>query len=223
MVSARFLRSKAAPHREYHHSNPLLKNLSQVLMTNLSVERSNFLKGKRTFEKEYLAERGRRKRRRRRRLSGKEVGSVRTAGLKSKEFGQRVGTDFGRMVLGYRSIRSNIWSAGFRSRARPLFQRSAGHEATIDFHRPPCALDGLTVFVYFGNLPPRGLHTAFRPCTFATKDTMTIVSDERSPQTHFRPKEAGILFPKADFLLRLIGEERSTLNLEIFHQFSSIS
>lgn len=65
----------------------------------------------------------------------RKLGTVRTASWKSKEFGQRVVTDFGTMVLGYCSIPSNIWSS-FRSRARPLFQlrQSAGHETTIDFH-----------------------------------------------------------------------------------------
>lgn len=185
-------------------------------MTNLSVERSNFLKGKRTFEKEYLAERGRRKRKRRRRLSGKEVGSVRTAGLKSKEFGQRVGTDFGRMVLGYRSIRSNIWSAGFRSRARPLFQRSAGHEATIDFHRPPCALDGLTVFVYFGNLPPRGLHTPLHLRNEGYDDDRVR---REVPPNSFPPEGSGDIIPQSWFSSSF--NRRGEINFK-FRNFPSI-
>lgn len=65
------------------------------------------------------------------------------------------------MDLGYCSIRLNIWFASFRWRARSLFRlwQSAGHESTIDFqgsYQPPCALDSFGVFVYFGNLTPRG-------------------------------------------------------------------
>lgn len=122
----------------------------------------------------------------------RKLGTVRTASWKSKEFGQRVVTDFGTMVLGYCSIPSNIWS-------RRAFVRERGHcfssgnppdtklqlISTAVPCVPPCALDGFTVFVYFGNLPPRGLHAgpATSPSALApsrrncrTPDTMTIIA-----------------------------------------------
>lgn len=128
----------------------------------------------------------------------RKLGTVRTASWKSKEFGQRVVTDFGTMVLGYCSIPSNIWS-------RRAFVRERGHcfssgnppdtklqlISTAVPCVPPCALDGFTVFVYFGNLPPRGLHAgpATSPSVPApsrrncrTPDTMTIIARSFPPE-----------------------------------------
>lgn len=153
--------------------------------------------------------------------------SVRTASSKSKEFGQRVGTDFGTMVLGYCSIPSNIWSASFRPRARPLFQlrQSAGHETTIDFHgsyHRVCHRVHLTASQFSFILeiyrravgtPPSALAPSRRNC--------------RTPDTDDDPVSREVISArrkKADFLPRLI-EERSTrerVNKFFLRNFRSI-
>lgn len=153
--------------------------------------------------------------------------SVRTASSKSKEFGQRVGTDFGTMVLGYCSIPSNIWSASFRPRARPLFQlrQSAGHETTIDFHgsyHHVCHRVHLTASQFSFILeiyrravgtPPSALAPSRRNC--------------RTPDTDDDPVSREVISArrkKADFLPRLI-EERSTrerVNKFFLRNFRSI-
>lgn len=143
----------------------------------------------------------------------RKLGTIRTASWKSKEFGQRVVTDFGTMVLGYCSIPSNIWS-------RRAFVRERGHcfssgnppdtklqlISTAVPCVPPCALDGFTVFVYFGNLPrfARGAgHVTFRPCAFAPQLSNAGYDDDHREVISARRKR------KADFLARLI-EEGST-------------